>query len=432
MDRPSVYVATHDARRSDAFSREQVKQRRQRVATDVSLVQVYAHEELRCKKLRTLQHEEEIPVFRDLFGTPYKYTDAYTKADGTVVSAYFSRWSGEGDGLGQATAAVSHKHEEAIAIAGRLAMSNHLKVVTQCTYSGHAAVHVAPPWVPAAHRCACVAAVAVDGRGQGLVVKVGYRWYPKPGKKPYFVLDLAVLKDGALWVAVEVEHTHANTSNKAQAFVDHGITNVQIKAEELVRACLQRDWATATSDVVVHHHPQTERLCWECPPCVVLHERAKLELETQRRIEANRLAALKRLAATKKRKRDEYEAGKLTSFAQLESGKYLKGYIALPPPSPPSYDSDDGSARPKEWYLAFFRQHPYYDPRPYTIQLKLLVHYTRYMDVEALEGRPSCLRLSSVKPDRSNPTQKIVFLGAKGALPLTLGHELPGYVEKLL
>ena len=101
MDRPSVYVSTHNARCSDAFTKEQVKQRQQRVATGVSLVEVFAHEELRCKKLRTLQHEEDVPVFRDLYGTPYKYTDAYTRADETVVSAYFSRFSGEGDGQSQ-------------------------------------------------------------------------------------------------------------------------------------------------------------------------------------------------------------------------------------------------------------------------------------------------------------------------------------------
>ncbi len=291
MDRPSVYVATHDARRSDAFSKEQVKQRRQRVATDVSLVQVYAHEELRCKKLRTLQHEEDAPVFQDLYGIPYKYTDGYTRADGTVVSAYFSRWSGEGDGLSQATAVVSHKHEEAVAIAGRLAMKNRLKVVTQCTYSGHAAVHVTSPWVPTTYRSACVAAVAVDGRGQGRVVKVGHRWYPTLGQPTSFVLDVAVLREGVLSVAVHVQHSLAISSELAQALSDHGITSVQIKAEELVRACLCRDWATATSDVVVHHHPQTERLCWECPPCVALHQRVKIELETQRRIEVNRLAA---------------------------------------------------------------------------------------------------------------------------------------------
>jgi hypothetical protein len=432
MDRPSVYVATHDARRSDAFSREQVKQRRQRVATGVSLVQVFAHEELRCKKLRTLQHEEDAPVFQDLYGAPYKYTDGYTRADGTVVSAYFSRRSGEGDGLSQATAAVSHKHEEAVAIAGRLAMSNHLKVVTLCTYSGHAALHVAPSWVPHEHYNACVDAVAVDGRGQGRTVQVGYRWYPTPGRSTNFVLDLAVLREGVLSVAVHVQHSLAISSELAQALSDHGISSVQIKAEELVRACLCRDWATATSDVVVHHHPQTERLCWECPPCVALHQRVKIELETQKRIEANRLAALKRLEATKKRKRAEYEAGKLTTFANPEPGKYLKGFVAIPPSNPHSYDSDDGYSRPKEWHLAFFRQHPYYDPRPYMVQLKLLVHYTQYMDVEALEGRPSCLRLSSVKPDRTNPTQKVVFLGAKGTFPLTLGHELPGYVERLV
>ena len=432
MDRPCVYVTSHDARRSDAFSKEEVRVRREKVATNLTLVRVFAHEERACKKLRTLQHGEDESVFRDLYGTPYKYTDTYTKADGTVISAYFSRWSGEGDGQNHASAAVSYKHEEAIAIAGRLALKNRLKVVTQCTYSGHAALPVTPAWVPAKHRRACVDAVAVDGRGQGLVVKVGYRWYPKPGKKPYFVLDLAVLKDGALWIAVEVEHTHANTTKKAQAFLDYDITNVQIKAEELVRACLHREWSTATSDVVVHHHPQTERLCWECPPCVVLHERAKIELEKQRRIEANRQAALKRLAATKKRKRDEYEAGKLTTFSNPEPGKYLKGFVSIPPSDPYTYDSDDGSARPKDWRLAMFSEHERYDIRPSTARIKLLFHHTRHWEMTVLGGQYACLDTTRIKPDRNDPSQNIVFLGEKGAFPLTVGHELPGYVERLL
>ena len=61
---------------------------------------------------------------------------------------------------------------------------------------------------------------------------------------------------------MHVQHSLAISSELAQALSDHGITSVQINAEELVRASLCRDWATATSDVVVAGHIPEPTAWW--------------------------------------------------------------------------------------------------------------------------------------------------------------------------
>ena len=63
---------------------------------------------------------------------------------------------------------------------------------------------------------------------------LGYTWYPNADdKKEKFNIDLAVLKNKKLHIAVEIQNSHANSPEKIQAFTKYKIRSVQITAKEI-------------------------------------------------------------------------------------------------------------------------------------------------------------------------------------------------------
>ena len=427
--RLSVYVTVEDARNApDAFaSGDEIARRSEHVATNRSLIMVYAHEEKACIALRMLQGQGTATrtVFCDIFGNPFKYTTSHTR-DGKWIPAYFSGWPSECEDRSESTPAVSPDHEAAVSYAARLAMKNQLKAGTLCAHSTHKAVDVAEAWVPLDMKGQCISAIAVDGVGDGLEVVIGYRWLPDRNDSAYFVLDTAVLRNGRLHIAVEIQRSHPNSTQKREAFEKHGVRGVQISSGELNGKCRSRNWDSESGgDVFVANHPITSRDLWFCRPC-----------ETRNRTEANRLRALAIQEAKKQERRDAFEKDKLSTFRMPQDNKWLKGYVFVPPKRE-VYSSDSNmhvgvvykkrKVEPTWFCMRLNESHYHHQNNPRPAFFSVLVHESNRSRLNGFDSKPVCLFLACLKADRNDATKKIMWMRAGADIPFVAGLDLPGF-----
>lgn len=394
--RTNVYVSVSDVRECDALPESEVATRRMQVTTEENLIKMDACEVDACQKLRKLHREggrddgqmTDRVVFKDMFGNRYNWV----KESATGRTPHFAFWPGLGPGTHRSPD-VSYAHEEAVENAARLIMKNKLKAVQICGHSTHSSVTLAEdsPW--ARGKAKCVKAFAVDGCGEGLTTVKDYYWKPDPNNSEYFKLDYAVLKNGELYIAIEVQRDHANSKSKREAFERNNILHLQVEANELNEKCAEHDWESS-EDVVVVHHPITAQNTWTCAPCLVKHEE---EVRLKKEKEAREVE--------RKRKRDETEAPMLTTYDKPERNKYLKGFISVPAPKETAttdlYTGEDvPHFEDKKWfYLNETKYERLINPNPkcfrvYSKNTVVIQH------AKSLEGSAVCLRLVGiVKPD---------------------------------
>ena len=434
--RLNVYVTVEDARNApNAFEDgDEIARRSEHVMTNRSLIMVDADEAKTCLALRMLQGKGSIKrtVFCDIYGSRFKYTKSHVR-EGRSIDAYFSRWPSECEDRSVSTPAVSPDHEEAVSYAARLAMKNQLKAVTICAHSAHKAVDIAEAWVPLNMKHQCISAIAVDGVGDGLEVVIGYRWIPDDGDSAFFVLDVAVLRDGCLHTAVEVQRSHANSTKKREAFEKHGVRGVQISSGELNGKCRGRNWDSESGgDVFVANHPITSRELWFCPPC-----------EIRNMIETKRLQAVAIRDAKKQERRDAYEKDKLATFRRPQANKWLKGYVFVPPKKEVDYLTDYNSDSDMHltvvekkrrieptWFLMRLNQSQYHHQNnPHPAFFSIVVHESNRIRLGVYDRQPVCLRLTRLKEDKKDPTKKIMWMGPGAAIPFVRGLNIPGYED---
>ena len=204
----------------------------------------------------------------------------------------------------------------------------------------------------------------------------------------------AVLVNGVLHTAIEIQKSHANSAKKLSAFEKHGIVSVQIDATELNNRCYKRDWESKTT-VVVENHPVTKLVLSRCAVCETLYQ------EEQARIEAIEAAT-----QIEKQKREEYEKLLVTDFDQLEDNKYLKCFIGIPIPK-----GCEPKKKKSEWLLVYLN-HTQWDANlnPHPRNLKFLTKKGNLYDsLKANNGAPMCVKLVNVKSDNWNPKEKVLF-----------------------
>ena len=446
--RDSIFVSVSNVRAAQALNEDEIASRRFGVQTNGEFVIMEADEHVACLKLRTLQHAQlkgdpNAVVFQNIFGDRFKYTGAYVRG-GTRISAFFSHWPSEADDTNESTPALSFDHEEAVAYAVKLATDNNLFVATVCDYKEHRPVPVSVGWVPTGWNC--VKTIEVNGTGIGLSTTPGFRWCPDPADPTsYFVLDAAVLENGKLKIAIEIERSHANSQKKRTAFLKHSIDNVQIRASELNALCRTRP-LDADTPVVVKNHPITAREIWICAPC-----------ETLAKIEDSRLEAIRRREEKERHARDAFEKDKLTTYDVLEAGKFLKGYVHIPSFTSsgmqreendrdildaveflmPAFGGgyfdkdivDQACKRLNSPWRQFVLNETNYDAvnNPSPKRLKFFVHRSKLETLRPFWGRAVCLKLPSMKLDRQDPSTKIGFFGENAGIQIHGGAHLPGF-----
>ena len=241
--RKAVYVSVEDALKNDAFPDFlEVQKRSQKVTTNRSLVTVYAHETEICQKLAEVQRDgNNHTVFRNILGDRFCFTRPHIRKD-IEINGYFRRCPSEAEN--HVSPAVSDAHEKAVLYAEALVSRDQLRVVKLCGHSSHKQVNLAEQWVPERWMHACVEAIQVNC-GDTRTTKISYRW--KTPDDQIFVIDLvraalpcvclgdwrscaqAVLEDGELHTAIEIQKSHANSISKRNAFAKHDIVDVQIE-----------------------------------------------------------------------------------------------------------------------------------------------------------------------------------------------------------
>ena len=319
--RDRAYITVEDHGKKPWYNQDQVRRKREEVSTNRTLMMVEASEKDLCERIRDHfnKFDREHVLFQNIYGERFCYTKAYVKpTTGQSVNAYFKPWPTALDmQRAELTPAVTIAHEEAVAYAARLAMENSLKAATMCTYNGHKQCAVEVPWLPADWHNKCTQTVVVDGKGGSLEVVINHRW--TPDTNTLFILDAAIIENGVLHTAIEIEKSHANSEQKRIAFKSHGIVSVQIDANELNAICKHRKWEESYgTDVVVKNHPVSKLEPWQCKECDVLE-----------RIDIKKRAAMAKLDERKRRKREAYEEEKLTTYKSPVAGKYLKGFLHL-------------------------------------------------------------------------------------------------------
>jgi hypothetical protein len=380
----------------------EVEKRRVAINTDSSLVMIDTSDSDVAKALRARQKKLGDVTLTDIYSNRYTWKRDYHRADGTYYSSHFCK-IGEHNQVDRTNSPnLSKKHKDAVDVAAVLVLQNRLKVVTRCCYPNHAALATTlPSWVPGPHRMSCVDTFDFHVNGK-LSVKDEFAWKG-------FLIDLAVLCDGELHTAIEIQKTHANSKKKRDAFNEHGVRNVQIDAEELTGKCRDIDLCTLNADdVVVDNHPIDAANTWICEVCV-----------PKQRTERNRVAALERLRETKKRKRDEKEAPLLTNYLAPEDGKFLKGYLYACTPS--------ATAKCHVFFLNETTRVGEINPNPR--RFKILAPTKSFVDayLTSLDGAAISLKLENVAMDQ--PKAGFIamhYMFIRDDRLIYEGHELPG------
>ena len=391
-----MYAKVEHVIRAKALTQAEIDRRRFRVTTNLDLIMFDAEETNACKKLRKLQNDRlkraykrntclrKATVLRDMDGNRHTWHKASTNGK----RAHFA-WSDEHKTEdNQRSPAESQAHMRGKEWAMRLIMQNLLKVATVCGSEYHVAAASlpgggsVPAWVSEREVRKCVDAFELNGSGDGVTVEREWRWTMPDGK--YLVLDVAILHDGKLHAAVEIEYKHANSPEKRAAFKKHGVLNAQIDSREVYSKCRTRNWATATRHVLVHHNPSSTTLAWQCDACVRREEAAKQE---QERKEAE--------FQQRKRKREEEEAPHLTTFAQRAPEKWLKGFLHLMHPSemPVAIKGD-----PNHMCVELTSSNPQTRINSNVARLQLRVTNAIYARCRAIKGgRMVCARISALR-----------------------------------
>lgn len=392
-----MYAKVEDVIRAKALTQTEIDRRRFRVTTNLDLIMFDAEEKNACKKLRKLQNDRlkraykrntclrKATVLRDMDGSRHTWHKASTNGK----RAHFA-WSDEHKTEdNQSSPSESQAHMRGKEWSMRLIMNNMLKVVTVCGSEYHVAGSSlpgggdVPAWVSERETRVCVDAFELNGSGDGVTVETEWRWAMPDGKDP-LVIDVAILHDGKLHAAVEIEYKHANSPEKRAAFKKHGILNAQIDSREVYSKCRTRVWATATRHVLVHHNPSSTTLAWQCDACVRREEAAKREQE-RKEVEFQH----------RKRKREEDEAPHLTTFGQREAQKWLKGFLHLMHPSemPVTIKSD-----PNHMCVELTSSNPQTRINSNVARLQLRVTNAIYERCKEMKsGRMVCARLSPLR-----------------------------------
>jgi hypothetical protein len=312
--RNSVYVKVCDLREVGAMPESEIGERRVCITTDQQIIKLCASETTVCQLLLALQKTRGVcntrVVFFDMYGNRYNWIRPGDRV------AHFALWPGFGDSA-KSSPAVSYMHEDAIEYASRLIMANKLKTRTLCSHGSHVPVLPQHKW--ALNDIRCFETLAVDGLGEGLTTALSYYWHPDKQNHPklYFNIDYAVLKDGKLHIAVEIQRTHENSTSKYESFLKYGIKNVQLEANEIVKVCASRDWDDPNApEVVVYNHPVSVRNAIRCEPCLqIIEEEAKQRALTAAREEALRCV------------RHSAEFHQLTKYSNPVVNRWLKGFV---------------------------------------------------------------------------------------------------------
>jgi len=304
---PSVLVAVNDfngaglvAEGGDLMRHEELVRRSKQTSLDGSLIRIRPNEHALCMGLRFLQKRVNRAVFLNDRGDPMKWVENHVR-NGLPVVAYFKH----ADTCAEKTnlsGVPSLKHERAIDLMISLVVKNRLRVETRCSFEHHARRPL-PAWASSAG----TDPLEVNGHGPGLSVVRSFRWCG-------FELDAAVLKNGELYIAIEAEKGHKNSQKKKDAFKEHRILNVQISADEVVRAF------KPSADVVVAHHPNTRCelfVCSLCAPAKELRRASRLTLSDMKERE------------NAERKAFEQETFELTTLEDPEVGKAVKSFLNL-------------------------------------------------------------------------------------------------------
>ena len=333
-----AYMSVKDAIDSRVLSNDKIEYDKVRVHASTSLVRVLADdrsgeggdtdcERIRDKLRRIRKNSPGYCVYHP-FKTIKNQLLSLVKEhsrNGKPVRAHFVVAERETKSQ-EDSPAVSVEHEVAIEHARRAAVENKLKVYTACGYPGHTPVPIPPDqtWMSIGIQSHCINPIQVNGSGDGLITVTTYNWRPDPGSTERFELDAAVLHIDAdgneqLVHAIEIERSHANSTQKRQAFERHSISNCQISAAEINNFFKSagigpRD--PVDRNIIVRHHPKSKKERWECPPCTT--KRVAVELQQQE-------------AATKEERKKKllahYEKQVFTTFDELTPGSYVRAFV---------------------------------------------------------------------------------------------------------
>lgn len=373
-----IYVLADDAAAARdetgrrVFSREEIKERTVTDKyTDVRRILVCPSATEQCKALRDFfsSHKSE-PGFHDACSGRYQWVMGCARVGPAGVRrAHFSRWPCEHDLCADhAARPLTEEHEDAIDHLCELIARDDLKVIQTCTCPTHVRLSPSdmdPSWAHHGGHNKCLVDWWCSEFGKthpGFELVKGWRWHPDPSKKTFFVLDLAVLDErGKLLWAIEVQHTHANSAKKREAFKTHKVAHLQFDAKEVLSVCARRDWANSPPYPPLHHHPKSATERWVCRPCrehkraaearegEELAKRARELLERKRKADADTKKAAEEAAkedaerASKRAHRNAYfqHMGKicrewnakqmrlrkkwLTTYNKPVNGRFLRG-----------------------------------------------------------------------------------------------------------
>jgi|SaaInlV_125m_DNA_1040241.scaffolds.fasta_scaffold06696_2 hypothetical protein len=316
-----------------------------------------AHEKDACIEIRDLQNklrskDPEVKIMLDKYGRGYTWrNEGISTETGQICRRmHFALLKGEDPDLPKKMSGESKCHIDAKWNAQLLIMANKFKVVVLCAHSTHSPLNLQfddCPW--ALGRPGLLDAFPVDGMGDGVTVEVEWPWTPLGHEGRPFVLDVALLVNGRLSIAIEVQHSHANSAKKRIWFEKAGVKHAHICSREMARLCADRDWDhnEAQDDVVIRHHPLNARIHHRCGPCInkfraemvlALARLAKHQREEEEKAkEQERKEA--ELAKEQERMR-EREAPYRTTPQLAERDKYLTGTLRLN-----SYVSESGWGR---------------------------------------------------------------------------------------
>ena len=316
-----------------------------------------ADEKDACMELRTLQNElrkkePEAKIMLDKYGRGHTWrNEGISTETGKVCKRmHFALLKGEDPDLPKKISGESKGHIDAKWNAQRLIMANKFKVVVLCAHSTHSPLNLQfddCPW--ALGRPGLLDAFPVNGMGDGVTVEVEWPWTPVGHQGQPFKLDVAVLVNGRLSIAVEVQHSHANSIRKRERFEEAGVKHVQICSREMARLCADRNWDhnEDQDDVVIRHHPLNARTHHRCGPCINKFRAemilALARLAKHQREEAEKAKEQERKEAELAKEQErirEREAPYRTTPQLAERDKYLTGKLRLNP-----YVSETGWGR---------------------------------------------------------------------------------------
>lgn len=206
--RQTIYVSVADVNNTPFIKFDEVQERSLKVTTHRSLVKIDVAEVNLCKELRTVQNNQHRTVFQNIYGDKFNFTEAYTKQDGTHVTAYFSHSSS--NATKHDSPAVSVAHETAVQHAAQLVEKNNLCVVKLCDHPSHTRtadyVALKTSWLPIECAPKCVEAMHVNCDDEK-TTEIGYRWEPRDGE--VFVIDLVHTLQNSTLCAFDDEHIGA-------------------------------------------------------------------------------------------------------------------------------------------------------------------------------------------------------------------------------